>query len=172
MNMTNKGALPFTMVSLLMPCLLLCLQAAGTSHPATASELQRLQGYWEGDGAAGKCSITITNNSLYFYARTDFWFKTTFALPAGTDPKQLHATIKNSAPPTNGLGEVVYAIYKIEDGTLTLAVEGNEPPKTFDGASSLYVLKKVQKKNAEASTSKEPATPDNAPANGIITLPF
>jgi len=160
MNMTLKGALAFTVVSL--PCLLTCLQAAGTSHPVTASELQRLQGYWEGDGAAGKCSITITNNSLHFYARTDFWFKTTFALPAGTDPQQLHATIKESAPPTNGIGNVVLAIFKIEDGTLTLAVEGEEPPKTFDGASSRYVLKKVQKKTAEASTSKEPETSNNA----------
>ena len=189
MNMTLKGALAFTVGSLLMPCLLLCLQAGCTTRPPTASELQplqgsselqRLQGYWEGDGAAGPCSITITGNSLHFYARKDFWFQTTFALPAGTDPMQLHATIKNSAPPTNGIGEVVFAIYKIEDGTLTLAVEGNEPPKTFSATSAQYILKKVQPGNAKASTSKEPETPNNAPANPdplrifdpIITLPF
>jgi hypothetical protein len=187
MNMPLKGALAFTVVSL--PCLLICLQAGCTTRPPTASEpqrlqgsseLQRLQGYWEGDGAAGKCSITITGNSLHFFSRTDFWFETTFALPAGTDPLQLHATIKNSAPPTNGIGEVVFAIYKIEDGTLTLAVEGGEPPKTFAGASAHYNLKKVRPGNAEASTSKEPETPNNAPANPdplrifdpIITLPF
>ena len=185
MNMTNKGALPFTMVSLLMPCLLLCLQAGCTTpSPPTASELQpelqRLQGYWEGDGAAGPCSITITGNALHFYARKDFWFQTTFALPAGTDPMQLHATIKNSAPPTNGIGDVVFAIYKVEDGTLTLAVEGEEPPKTFSATSAQYILKKVQPGNAKASTSKEPETPNNAPAkpdpikifDPIITLPF
>src|SRR4026209_1230850 len=109
MNMPLKGTLAFTVVSLLMPCLLLCLQAGCTTRPPTASELelQRLQGYWEGDGAAGKCSITITGNSLHFYARPDFWYKTTFALPAGTDPKQLHATIKDSSLPTNGIGQVV-----------------------------------------------------------------
>ena len=156
MNMTLKGMLASTVVSLLMPCLLLCLQAGCTTHPPTASELQRLQGYWEGDGAAGKCSITITGNWLHFYARTDFWYKTTFALPAGTDPQQLHATIKDSAPPTNGIGQVVFAIFKIEDGTLTLAVEGDKPPKTFAGASSHYNLKKVQpqSRKGEASTSK------------------
>ena len=188
--MTLKGALAFTVGSL--PCLLICLQAGCTTRPPTtspelqplqsSSELQRLQGYWEGDGAAGPCSITITGNSLHFYARKDFWFQTTFALPAGTDPMQLHATIKNSAPPTNGIGEVVFAIYKIEDGTLTLAVEGNEPPKTFAGASAHYNLKKVQpqRKNAEASTPKEPEAPNNQPAkpdplrtfDPIITLPF
>ena len=142
------GALALSLAALFTAC-----QSTATR---TAVELKRLQGYWEGDGAAGKCSITITGNSLHFYARKDFWFQTTFALPAGTDPMQLHATIKNSAPPTNGIGEVVFAIYKIEDGTLTLAVEGNEPPKTFDGASSLYVLKKVQpqKKNTEPPKTK------------------
>jgi hypothetical protein len=171
----KKGALAFTVVSLLMP--------GCASRPPTASELelQRLQGYWEGDGAAGKCSITITGNSLHFYARPDFWYKTTFALPAGTDPKQLHATIKDSSLPTNGIGQVVLAIFKIEDGTLTLAVEGDEPPKTFAGASARYDLKKVQPPGRKgASTSKEPGTPDNAPMNpdpvrifdGIITLPF
>ena len=166
MNMPLKRALAFTVVSL--PCLLICLQAGCTTRPPApptasepqplqgSSELQRLQGYWEGDGAAGPCSITITGNSLHFYARKDFLFETTFALPAGTDPLQLHATIKNSAPPTNGIGEVVFAIYKIEDGTLTLAVEGEEPPKTFSAASAHYILKKVQpqRRNAEASTSK------------------
>ena len=157
MNMTLKGALAFT------ACLLVCLQAGCTTRPPISPELQRLQGYWEGDGAAGKCSITITNNSLYFYARTDFWYKTTFALPAGTDPQQLHATIKDSSPPTNGIGQVVLAIFKIEDGTLTLAVEGDEPPKTFDGTSARYNLKKVQpqRRKVEAPTPKEPETPDN-----------
>jgi len=58
---------------------------------------------------------------------------------------------------------VVLAIFKIEDGTLTLAVDGEEPPKAFDGASSLYVLKKVQpqRRKVEAPTPKEPETPDN-----------
>ena len=180
MTMTIKRALAFTVVSL--PCLLICLQAGCTTRPPATSELQlqHLQGYWEGDGAAGPCSITIKGNSLHFYARKDFWFETTFALPAGTDPKQLHATIKNSAPPTNGLGEVVFAIYKIEDGTLTLAVEGNEPPKTFSATSAQYIVKKVQPGNVKASTSKEPEARGYAPTkpdpikifDDVITLPF
>ena len=192
MNMTLKGTLAFTVGSLLVPCLLFCLQAGCTTRPPAASELQhlspptvtelqpelqRLQGYWEGDGAAGPCSITITGNSLHFFARKDFWFQTTFALPAGKDPQELHATIKNSAPPTNGIGDVVFAIYKIEDGTLTLAVEGNEPPKSFAAASAHYNVKKVQPGKAKASTAKGPETTNNAPAKpdpleSIITLPF
>ena len=134
------------------------LLTAGQSTPTrTAVELNRLQGYWEGEGAGGKCSITITGNSLHY--RVGAWYKTTFTLPAGTDPQQLHATIKDCSPPTNSaVGKVVFAIFKIEDGTLTLAEDdmSDAPPKTFPSASSRYNVKKVQpqRTNAEASTSK------------------
>jgi hypothetical protein len=125
--------------------------------PRTAAELSRLQGYWEGEGAGGRCSITITGSSLHYRAGTNWW-KTTFTPPVDTDPRQLHATIKESSPPTNGIGQVVFAIFKIEDGTLTLAeVDGSdEPPKTFSSASSRYVVRKVQpqKKNDEPLKTK------------------
>src|SRR5438874_12687341 len=128
------------------------LLSAGQSTPTPiAAELQALQGYWEGEGAGGKCSITITGSSLHYRAGTN-WFETTFSLPAGTDPQQLHATIKDCSPPTNNsVGKVVFAIFKIEDGTLTLAEDdmSAEPPKIFSTNSSCYYLKKVQpqKKN-------------------------
>ena len=140
------------------------LFAACQSKPTpTAAGLRHLQGYWEGNAAAGKSSITITGNSLHYYARTDFWFDTTFTLPAGTDPQQLHATIKDSAPPTNSIGQVVVAIFKVEDGTLTLAYNQDTegpPPNAFPSDSNSPVaridLKKVQpqKKNTELPKSK------------------
>jgi hypothetical protein len=136
---------------------LAALLTAGQSTPTrTAVELNRLQGYWEGEGAGGKCSITITGNSLHYRAGTN-WHETTFILPANTDPQQLHATIKDCWPPSkDAIGKVVFAIFKIEDGTLTLAEDdmSDEPPKTFHSATSRYVVKKVQpqKKN-------EPRTP-------------
>ena len=125
---------------------------------ATDPELKPLQGYWEGEGAGGKCSITITGNSLH-YRNSAGWYKTTFTLPVGTDPQQLHATIKDCSPPsTNAIGTVVFAIFKIEDGTLTLAEVdmSDEPPKTFSSASSRYVLKQVQpqKRNTEPPKTK------------------
>jgi len=53
---------------------------------------------------------------------------------------------------------VVFAIFKIEDGTLTLAEDdmSDKPPKTFAAATSRYVVNKVQpqKKNAEPPKSK------------------
>jgi len=154
------GALGLSVVALFTGCPSTPTQtAAEPSTPAPiAVELKPLQGYWEGDGAGGKCSITITGNSLHYRVGT-IWYKTTFTLPAGTDPQQLHATIKDCSPPTNNaIGKVVFAIFKIEDGTLTLAEDdmSDKPPKTFPSASSRYNVKKVQpqKKNTEASTSK------------------
>ena len=158
MKTTLKESLGVTVIALLMPCVLLSLLAGCATHPPIAAELKPLQGYWEGEGAGGKCFITITGNSLHYRVGTN-WYKTTFTLPAGTDPQQLHATIKDCAPPTNNaVGKVVFAIFKIEDGTLTLAEDdmSDKPPKIFSSASSLYVLKKVQpqKKNTEPPKTK------------------
>jgi len=137
MKTVIKMALAVTALSILMPCGLISTQAAGTTNH-TAAELQRLQGSWEGvlvgQEAAGKISITITGNSLHFQGlSTDEWYETTFTLPADTDPQQLHATIKD-CPQPDDIGKVVFAIFKIEDGTLTLAgiqASAVEPPKTF-----------------------------------------
>ena len=129
----------------------------------TNAELQLLQGTWEGvlvgDKAHQKITITITGNSLHFHRDTNFWFETTFTLPAGTDPQQLHATIKDSWPPSkDAIGQVVPAIIKIEDGTLTLAAYNmsEEPPKAFADATTKYVVKQVQpkKENAKPSETK------------------
>ncbi len=132
--------------------------ACQSTPTRTAAELKRLQGYWEGEGAGGKCSISITGNSLHYHVGTS-WYKTTFTLPAGTDPQQLHATIKDCSPPTsNAIGKVVFAIFKIEDGTLTLAEDdmSDKPPKTFPSASSRYNVMKVQpqEKNTEPPITK------------------
>jgi uncharacterized protein (TIGR03067 family) len=139
------------------------------ANQPTAVELQLLQGTWEGvmvgDNAHQKITITITGNSLHFHRDTNFWFDTTITLPAGTDPKQLYATIKDSSPPTNGIGQVVGAIFKIEDGTLTLATGGGDSspegtPKSFEATEdkglTRYELRKVQphKKNTQPPKSK------------------
>ncbi len=134
----------------LISCLLLFLSAGCASDPPDASVLDGLQGSWEGEGPPGELSITITGNALHYVTQTDSWFETTFTLPArtapGSAPQQLHATIKDSSTPESGIGDVVFAIMKIEDGTLTLAVDNGSdtPPTSFADASSVYVLRKVQ----------------------------
>ena len=149
------GALALSLAALFTAC-----QSTPTR---TAAELKRLQGYWEGEGAGGKCFITIMGNSLHYRVGTN-WYKTTFTLPPGTDPQQLHATIKDCAPPTNNaVGKVVFAIFKIEDGTLTLAARGDgaeDMPKSFEATEdkglTRYELRKVQpqKKNTQPPKTK------------------
>ncbi|MSU63438.1 MAG: TIGR03067 domain-containing protein [Pedosphaera sp.] len=162
MKMPLKESLGLTVLSLLMPCLLLGLQLGCATHPPTASGLHRLQGTWEGgvvgDKSHDKITITIAGDSFHFHRDTNFWFETTIALPAGTNPQQLRATIQHSAPPETSNGKVVVAIFKIEDGTLTLATRGDggeETPTSFEATEdkglTRYELRKVQlqKKNTQ-----------------------
>lgn len=142
--MNVKEALVFMVAFLLVPCMLLGVQASSTTPRQSDSELERLQGEWKGEGPPGEIAITISGDTLLFHVRPDFWYETTFTLMADTAPSQLHATITDSAPPVKDVGVVVYAIFKIEDGTLTLAVdEPDAAPLSFSAASSRYVLKKT-----------------------------
>jgi hypothetical protein len=158
MKMIIKMTLAVTTLSILMPWGLLCTQAAGAAAPPIAAELQPLQGSWEGvlvgQEAAGKVTITIKGNSLHFQGLNPTeWYETTFTLPAGTYPQQLHATIKNCPEPCDDIGKVVFAIFKIEDATLSLVgiqATAVEPPKTFgefpgfeDERAFHYKLKKI-----------------------------
>ena len=166
--MTLRRMPGFMVVLLFMPCAVLCLQASCAPYPPTASELQRLQGTWEGvvvgDKSDDKYTITITGNSLHFHRDSKFWFATTITLPAGTDPRQLRATIRDGAPgQESSVGKVVVAIYKIEDGKLTLAATGDgdeATPKSFEAAEdkglTRYELRKVlpQKKSTEPPKTK------------------
>ena len=122
-----SGAFALSLTALLTAC--------RSTPTQTASDLKSLQGYWQGEGGAGSISINITGNSLNYYARPDQWYKTTFTLPAGTDPKQLLATIKDCGDESpKPIGEVVASIYKIENGTLTFASPPShnaKAPKSF-----------------------------------------
>ena len=129
MKMTINTALAITALSTLMPCVLIRAQDPSTSSKPTAEQTQPLQGLWEGvevgREAEGKCTMTITGNSIHFQgSNTNEWYKTTYTLPAGTDPQQLRATI-TGCPQPDYIGKVGLSIFKIEDGTLTLV--GHEP---------------------------------------------
>ena len=165
MKSTLKKPTGFTAFVLLLLSLLLGLQAGCTAKRPANAALQRLQGTWEGFGLARetpggpyvkggtKITITIAGHSLYFYERSNFWYDTTFTLPAGNDPQQLHATIKRSAEGEDSTGKEVIAFYNIKDGALNLGgirdKDSTLPwPKSFDAAEDTmtgrYELRKVQ----------------------------
>lgn len=150
--MIIKKALTITALSILMPCALLRAQDASALTQPTAAQTQPLQGSWEGvqvgHESAGKYTITITDNLLQFQGpKADDRYKATFTLPSGTAPQQLHATITDSSDPDD-IGSVVFAIFKIENGTLTLVRYGGKPPVFFEGHQDYrYDLKKVPSPN-------------------------
>lgn len=139
------------------------VKAKGTAKESTSVELQPLQGIWEGavvgDESHKQITVTVTGNSFHFHRDTNFWFQTTITLPAGTNPQQLHATIKDSAPPTNAVGSVVGAIFKIENETLTLVTRGggaDELPKSFepteDKGVTRYEFRKIQRQKPKVQS--------------------
>lgn len=137
------------------------LTAGQSTLPPIAAELLPLQGNWEGDGREGngprfKCSIAILGNSLHFFRDTNYWFKTTFTLPAGTAPQQLHATVRDASHRAH-IGQVVHGIVKVEDGTLTLAALDHqaELPESFtDEQYSLFEVRKIQPNSGSPNLPK------------------
>lgn len=138
----------FKQLSLIAILFFICLQTGCTANQQPPSALDRLQGYWEDDGPRGITALTINEDTLHFYQREDFWYQATFTLSEETAPQQLHATITNSAPPVNGIGDMVIAIYKFEDNTFFLSSNGgtNNPPTIFEDAQNYYEFKKMPAK--------------------------
>lgn len=161
---------------LTMACILASLignadepSATKTEVPAdkpVAAALLLLQGTWEG-GVVGeesreKITITITGDSLHFHRDTNFWFETTITLDTDKDPDRLKATIKGCPESqASSIGEVVPAMYKVENGTLTLVPLGGsdeDTPKSFEAAEekgmTRYELRKVKVEKEKAKSSK------------------
>jgi len=142
----------FAIASLPVLAITPILHAQSTTQTAQApSPADALQGTWEGEEiggeSQGKWTMTITGNTLRLDGPDKVeWYMATFTLPANQTPNQLQATITD-CPQPKYVGKSSMAIYKIEDGKLTLV--GNRPgvlevPKDFDGdaASRRFVFKK------------------------------
>lgn len=123
----------------------LCVALFSACQPRTA--VGPLQGYWENEGS----SVSISGNSLFFYEREDHWFQTEFTLAPGPDPGHFRATIlKDSSEGDDNIGSVVVAVFKIEDGTLTLlALTEGTPPGSIDDDYGSNVLGSYELERAE-----------------------
>ena len=121
-----------------------------------------------GQESAGKITIAFSGSSLHFQGlRADQWYDATFTLQEGTRPRQLRATITGSEL-VQAIGTVVGAIFKIENGTLSLAglEDGNlnagapstsDDSQAFDGNKMFhYRFRKVELQAKKAGAPKVP----------------
>jgi|GEM_PF-4384294 len=118
------------------------------------SDLQRLQGEWEGEGPGGPCTITISNDTLTYRQPSSnpdnqFWYETIFTLVNSGEQVQLHATITGSNT-NDHIGSVVVNTFRFESDSLFLGVlnsfeEQPVPPVSGDWetARDKYYLKRV-----------------------------
>ncbi len=101
--------------------------------------------------------MSISDNSLYYTqpkadeTKPEFWYETTFTLPGGAAPKQLHATIIDNNF-HDDIGTIVVIIFKFEeDGKLTMGVveDFEEPPPSsivgdWEWVRDIYYLERAQ----------------------------
>jgi uncharacterized protein (TIGR03067 family) len=114
-----------------------------TAEKATAA----MQGTWKGksvrDDPAHQVTFVISGNHFEFRDETETnnWYKGTFTLKHDATPKQFIGKVTECAFPQY-VGKSSMAIYKIENGTLTITA--NEPgkeevPAAFDSAESACI---------------------------------
>jgi uncharacterized protein (TIGR03067 family) len=121
------------------------LAAAASTLPQPAA--QSLQGKWTGQEVGsqiqGASSLMIDGTKLEFVgANTNEWYKATLTLREDTTPKQLDVLVTD-CPFPQYIGKTGHAIYKIENGKLTLT--GNEPgnpavPASFDAPGARELI--------------------------------
>jgi hypothetical protein len=153
MTMALHKAVSVTALFLLPSCALVRAQAAPTTSAAAQTHLQ---GAWAGvsvgQESAGTYTLTITGSSLRYQGpKPEEWYEAKFTLPDGKYPQELHATI-TGCPRKDEVGSKVVAIFRIEDGTLSLA--GADPDSDYaadpfeDNPRFRYKLKQVPPKPA------------------------
>lgn len=130
-------------VALVLPLL---LSSTGCS-PQSSPDLTALQGTWTGTakGQTTPSKLVISGRNLHFEGlEGGTWYDGTLALEPGT-PRKLRATISKSSVEKH-TGKAAGFIYKVENGTLTLAglAPGqNAYPTGFeDPAARVFTLKK------------------------------
>jgi uncharacterized protein (TIGR03067 family) len=117
------------------------------SEKAGKSDEAAMQGAWKGhsvrDDPQHKVTFVISGKNFDFHDVTDTnnWYKGTFTLKEDATPRQFIAKITD-CPFPQYVGKTSMAIYKIENGTLTITA--NEPgkdeiPADFDSQESACI---------------------------------
>jgi uncharacterized protein (TIGR03067 family) len=111
-----------------------------------------LEGSWKGrdvtPGQEGAATLKFASQTVEFHGATeDDWLKGTFTIREDTTPKQWIGTVTDCAS-ADAIGKKCYAIYKLEDGTLTIGgypIGTEEFPTAFDAPNMReFVFKRDQ----------------------------
>jgi uncharacterized protein (TIGR03067 family) len=122
------------------------------SAPAQQTVSAPLQGSWTGQEIGGteerSASLAFSGSNLEFHGQdSNDWCKGTFSVKDDATPKQLVCVITD-CPDAQQIGKTVNAIYKIENGELTIT--GNPPgspdmPVAFDSQGARRLVLKPEK---------------------------
>jgi uncharacterized protein (TIGR03067 family) len=128
--------------------------ATQSAAPSTPSKVDStsLEGKWTGveitHDNEGPVTLTFTADTMAYQGHeANDWVKGTFSVRENTSPKQFIGVITGAESP-DSIGKKVYAIYKIDDGTLTItgAAPGESDfPAEFDSEGTReFVLKRSE----------------------------
>jgi uncharacterized protein (TIGR03067 family) len=127
-------------------------EKATDQKAAKSADESAMQGTWKGrsvrDNPQHDVTFVVSGKSFSFRDETETnnWYKGTFTLKEDTSPRQFIAKVTD-CPFPQYVGKASIAIYKIENGTLTITA--NEPgkeqiPADFDAEDSACI--EVKKK--------------------------
>jgi len=130
-------------VALVITTVLVC--GCNSTEDTSISDLEKLQGTWVGKelGQDGEAKLIFSGDTIDFKgAHPQEWYKGTAVINAELTPRQADFTISECAMP-DFVGKIAKAIYKLEEGTLTLA--GSKPgdesrPSGFDPSGGTRVF--------------------------------
>lgn len=123
--------------------------APAQEAPAASPASTDLEGSWKGrdvtPGQEASASLKFTGQNIEFHGATDDdWMKGTFTTKGDASPKQLIGVVTDCSN-SDMIGKKCYAIYKIDDGTLTISgnpIGTEEFPASFDASGAReFVLK-------------------------------
>jgi uncharacterized protein (TIGR03067 family) len=125
--------------------------ATQSSAKAAPSDSAALQGTWTGKELSADsddaCRLVVSGQSFEFHgADPNEWYKGTFTLREDSNPKVMVAAI-TECPVEKYNGKTDYAIYRLENGTLTLTAyePGNpEVPSGFDAPETRRFVFKLK----------------------------
>lgn len=117
--------------------------APQSKSSASLSDSAALQGIWSGRELSADsdepCRLIVSGQNFEFHGPdANEWYKGTFTLREDSNPKVLVASITD-CPVDKYIGKTDYAIYRLENGTLTLtAREPGNPdlPSGFDATET------------------------------------